>query len=70
MLFSQGMKDDIPPATKESKVRSSQHEPSQAVSQHSLHWLWVIVALVFVVILVFWLRRHQKKTKGKWHTSR
>ena len=60
---------EIPPPTKEDKVRDSHHEPSQGVFQHSQNWL-VILAVVSVVALATILAikqwRQQKKTKGKW----
>ena len=59
---------EIPPPTKENKVRDSHHEPSQGVFQHSQNWL-VILAVVSVVALATILAikqwRQQKKTKGK-----
>ncbi|RMX43554.1 hypothetical protein pdam_00010838, partial [Pocillopora damicornis] len=56
------------PLTKESKVRETYHEPSQDVSHHSRHWLWIVVALISVALLATSLVinrwRHPKKNKG------
>ena len=57
------------PLTKESKVRETDHEPSQDVSHHSRHWLWIVVALISVAVLATGLAikqwRHPKKNKGE-----